>query len=131
LGRRTTFSEEEVIECTCHRLSPGCSSPLLPLWAPFIFHGDESNRHSRADSPGAAFAATHDYSCHHTMWITGVIAKATLLAPLVRVLSHGMRNEESESRDRFVVMIVLLFILSAALMAVLMLFSTNSLDGSV
>jgi len=51
------------------------------------------------------------------------------VAPLARVLSHGMRNEES--KDRFVVMIVLLFILSAALMGVLMLFSTNSLDGSV
>jgi hypothetical protein len=47
------------------------------------------------------------------------------LAPLVRVLSHGMPNEESDSRERFVAMIVLLFILSAALIAVLMLFSIS------
>ena len=65
-----------------------------------------------------------------TMWITGV-SQGEAVAPSARVLSHDMRNEESGSRDRFDVMIVLLFILSAALMAVLMLFSAKSLDGPV
>jgi hypothetical protein len=62
------------------------------------------------------------------LWITKITGQSNMSLYGCVCLDYPMRDDERETEDHFVVMVVILFLLSAALIAVLFLFGGAAFD---